>query len=380
MPETTLSAALTASTADQPGARVALSAALGAPAHAYLFAGPGGDSMRDAARAFAAELLADGADDPESARARALADPSPHPDLVWIAPPGGQHLVDEIRERLIRAIAYRPFEGGRRVFVIEAAGAMADESQNGLLKTLEEPPPYAHLILLSAESAGLKSTVASRCQRIPFQPLSAEALEERLRTAPEEATPPEVRAAARLAAGDPARAQFLLSEGGRELRAAAVRCSRAATRGELEGAPWLAILEIAEREGAEAEKAALEISRERAEISADERAKTRAKKDGEAAAKRAARRRRTEALDLALSLSAGWFRDLAAAGEGASELALHADRADDLAADAAGVDSRAAIGAAELALDAKRRLRVNVSEELALEALFFRAESLLAST
>jgi DNA polymerase-3 subunit delta' len=129
--------ALGDATEHQPGARAALAAALAAPVHAYLLAGPPGSGKRSAARAFAAELLAQDAPDADDARRRALADPSPHPDLVWLSPRGTQHLVDEVRERVITASAYRPFEGERRVFVIEAADAMADESQNALLKTLE---------------------------------------------------------------------------------------------------------------------------------------------------------------------------------------------------------------------------------------------------
>ena len=54
-----------------------------------------------------------GAEDPDAARRRALLDPSPHPDLVWLRPRGGQHLVEEVREQVIRAAAYRPFEGVR---------------------------------------------------------------------------------------------------------------------------------------------------------------------------------------------------------------------------------------------------------------------------
>ena len=49
-------------------------------------------------------------------------------------------MVEEVRERVIRAAAYRPFEGANRVFVVEAAEAMRDESQNALLNTFEEPP------------------------------------------------------------------------------------------------------------------------------------------------------------------------------------------------------------------------------------------------
>ena len=166
--------ALAAATEHQGRARFALSAALAAePSHAYLFRGPRGSGKAAAARAFAAELIASASPDPEDARRRALLDPSPHPDLVWLAPTGAQHMVDEVRERVIRAAAYRPFEGGKRVFVIEAAEAMRDESQNALLKTLEEPPEFVHLILLSAEGEGLLETVASRCQTIDFTPLPA---------------------------------------------------------------------------------------------------------------------------------------------------------------------------------------------------------------
>ncbi len=100
---------------------------------------------------------------------------------MWLAPKGAQHLVEEVRERVIRAAAYRPYEGGKRVFVIEAAEAMRDESQNALLKTLEEPPGFVHLILLSSEPAALLETIASRCQPIDFAPLPAEAVEAMLR-------------------------------------------------------------------------------------------------------------------------------------------------------------------------------------------------------
>src|ERR1700754_1290587 len=107
-----MSGALAEATEHQPRPRVALTAALSAaPSHASLFRGPRGSGKRAAARAFAAEILATGAEDPDDARRRALLDPSPHPDLVWLAPRGAQHMVDEVRERVIRAAVYRPFEG-----------------------------------------------------------------------------------------------------------------------------------------------------------------------------------------------------------------------------------------------------------------------------
>ena len=90
------------------------------------------------------------------------------------------------------------------------------------------------------------------------------------------------------------------------------------------------------------------------------------------AAKRAGRRRRTELLDLGLALAAGWCRDLAATAAGAADLAHNRDRLDDLRTRATGLDPAAARKAAEQVQDTRRRLDLNVSEELALEALSFR--------
>src|SRR6201996_5120713 len=252
-------------TEHQGRARVALSAALAAgPSHAYLFRGPRGAGKRRVARAFAAEIVAAGAPDPDDARRRAMLDPSPHPDLVWLAPRGAQHMLDEVRERVIRASVYRPFEGEHRVFVIEDAEAMRDESQNALLKTLEEPPSYVHMILLTSEPDGLLETIASRCQPVDFAPLPAEVLEAQLAATPEAAgaAPEEIAAAARLAAGDLESARFLLSPIGRELRAEVEACLTATLADELAKAPWRRLLARATAAGDEAEAAAREALEE----------------------------------------------------------------------------------------------------------------------
>ncbi len=371
-------AAIEAATAEQPAARVALSAAVAAPFHAYLFAGPAGSGKRAAARALAAELLAEGVAEPEDARRRALADPSPHPDLVWLRPPGAQHLVEEVRERVIAQVAYRPFESERRVFVIEAAEAMAEESQNALLKTLEEPPPFAHLILVSAEPEALLETVRSRCRAVRFARLAPEAIESHLDPATD---PAERRAAARLSDGDPERAAFLLSEPGRELRGAVAELARAIGAGELAGTPWNALIEAAEEAGERAAAAARAEAEAAAEQAAERAgpAARRLARDAEEAARRSSRRARTATLDLALALLGAWLRDLAAAADGAGGLALNADRAPELERAASAVDPRRARRGGELVLDTRRRLTVNVSEPLALEALSFRLEYLLSA-
>ena len=86
------------------------------------------------------------------------------PTWSGCARPGAQHLVDDVRESVIRAASLRPVEGERRVFVIEEAEDLRDESQNALLKTLEEPAPFAHLILVCSEPELLAGTILSRCQ------------------------------------------------------------------------------------------------------------------------------------------------------------------------------------------------------------------------
>ncbi len=371
--------ALAEATEHQPAARAALAAALSEPSHAYLFAGPPGSGKRAAARAFAAELLAAGAPDAEDTRRRALADPSPHPDLVWVAPHGTQHLVEEVRRQVITAAAYRPFEGERRVFAIEAADAMADESQNALLKTLEEPASYAHLVLITSQPAALRETVRSRLQVVPFAPLADEAVEARLAEQGLAADQEERRAAARLAAGDPVRAAFLCGAEGRELRAAAEGFAAAARSGRLAEAPWLRLLTAAEAAGSRAGEAAkarfAELGLEAGEETAP--AARRREREATEAARRSARRARTEALDLGLALIAAWLRDLSASAEHAEHLLLNVDRVEQVHGAAEGLDARRARRGAELAMETRRRLQVNVSEELALEALAFRLEALL---
>ena len=374
---------LTEATEHQARPRVALTAALATgPSHAYLFQGPRGAGKAAVARAFAAEILAADAADPDDARRRVLIDPSPHPDLVWLRPRGAQHMVEEVREKVIRAASYRPFESEKRVFVIEAAEQMRDESQNALLKTLEEPPGFVHILLLTSEPSALLETIASRCQPVDFAPLPPEAIEAQLSGT---GTPDEIATAARLSAGDVARAKFLLSDPGRTLRDAALGLSRAVegdspdTQRESASAespstaptPWRQLLDAAEASGDEAEATTRELLEEEAEAGVK-----RSAKDIGDEAKRAGRRRRTEVLDLGLELVATWFRDLAATASGAPEVVYNQDRLAEL--QSVSLDPSRPRRAAELVQDTRRRLALNVSEELALEALAFRLAAVLS--
>jgi DNA polymerase III subunit delta' len=93
---------------------------------------------------------------------------------VFVIEPGetGAIKVDQAREAIERT-GYRPFEGRRRVVVIDDADAMLAEAQNALLKTLEEPPPASMFVLVTARPDVLLPTVRSRCQRLRFGRLTA---------------------------------------------------------------------------------------------------------------------------------------------------------------------------------------------------------------
>ena len=154
--------------------------ASGQASHAYLFYGPGGAGKRAAARAMAGELLAGGSPDPAGARARVAS--GAHPDLTWVAPSGAHEiLVSDINGPVVSAASKTPFEAGCRVFVIERVDELGDEAANRMLKTLEEPASFVHLILLSDRLAEVLPTIRSRCQLVRFDAPTVEetaALEE----------------------------------------------------------------------------------------------------------------------------------------------------------------------------------------------------------
>lgn len=104
-----------------------------------------------------------------------------HPDVMWIAPAGagGMIKVGQVDD-VIAAVAFRPYEGRRRVVVIDEAHRLNPASQNRLLKTLEEPPPSSMIVLVTPAPQSLLATVRSRCQALRFRPLPLQALRRRL--------------------------------------------------------------------------------------------------------------------------------------------------------------------------------------------------------
>jgi DNA polymerase-3 subunit delta' len=226
---------------------------------ALLFAGPDGVGKKTLALAVGQALLCERAPAPEPcgecrpcrrvagaargerlAELREQADRHPdedvwrnfrlHPDLVlaegwWLTRTGRPRSepeirVDQVRD-LIGEISGAPFEARRRVFVIDDSHTMNEAAQNALLKSLEEPPPRSHVILVSGAPLGLRQTIRSRCQLLRFGPLSRPMVAAALRDA-ESLSEDEAALRAAVAGGSLGAALQLSSEAYRATREALV--------------------------------------------------------------------------------------------------------------------------------------------------------------
>jgi DNA polymerase-3 subunit delta' len=346
----------------------------GRPSHAYLLHGPAGAGKRAIARAFAGVLLADGAPDAQTARAvRERVQRGAHPDLTWVKASGAaEMLVGDVDEQVVAAAARTPFEARRRVFVIEGAERLNEQAANRLLKTLEEPPRYAHLLLVSDRKEEVMATIASRCVHVRFDAPPAETIAEGMLAQGCVEEREEAWACARLALGDGARARMLAGEAGKALRKAAEGYVRSALEGDTGGREWVVLLEAA---GAAA-SAAVQTSGERLarELEmAPSRERKKLEREAQEAGRRAERRARAGALEQGLQVAELWLRDVLCVREGAGELVYAVDRMAELESDAKSfAGARRGI---ELVCETRMRLGVNVGEELALEALAYRLQA-----
>lgn len=186
--------------------------------HAYLFTGPRGTGKTSSARilAKAVNCLAAEGERPcdRCAMCRAIATGSSM-DLIEIDAASNTG-VDKVREAIIEKVNFAPSEGRSKVYIIDEVHMLSTSAFNALLKTLEEPPPYAIFVLATTEVHKVPATILSRCQRLDFRRIPVEQIVAHLQYILQEekidAEPDVLELVARQATGSMRDAQSLLDQ------------------------------------------------------------------------------------------------------------------------------------------------------------------------
>lgn len=141
--------------------------------HAYIIHGEDGSGKKSIAKLFAQTLLCEGENKPcqqcHSCK-QALSDN--HPDIKWITHEKPNTIsVDDVRRQLNDDIVIKPYSGPYKVYIIPEAEKLGAAGQNAILKTIEEPPAYAVIILLTNNAAAFLPTIISRCVMLNIRPV-----------------------------------------------------------------------------------------------------------------------------------------------------------------------------------------------------------------
>lgn len=152
--------------------------------HAYILAGEAGMGKKSLADAFALTLLCErGRMEPcmECHACRQVLSGN-HPDLIHVThEKAGSIGVDDIREQINDTIVVRPYSSPYKVYIVDEAQKMTTQAQNALLKTVEEPPSYAVIVLLTTSSEAFLPTILSRCVQLKLKPLRDSVVREYLK-------------------------------------------------------------------------------------------------------------------------------------------------------------------------------------------------------
>ncbi|MGI9559143.1 MAG: ATP-binding protein [Thermodesulfobacteriota bacterium] len=199
-------------------AKLALKAAVesGRAAHAYIFSGPGGAGKKLTALSFAKKLncplKTDGICD---CNVCARIENGVHPDVSLFEYTESRIItVDNVREEIETRIFLKPFEAKYKIFIVDDAERMNSSAQNAFLKTLEEPPPYSVIMLITQLPSMILPTIRSRCRTVAFGKLDGRVAREKL-TERGDLSPEEIDLAVTIADGSPGKA---LKTGAEETR------------------------------------------------------------------------------------------------------------------------------------------------------------------
>ncbi len=139
---------------------------LGKISHAYILNGEVGSGKKLIASTFAMTLQCETENDEPCGKCKSCMQSNNHnhPDIIWVThEKPGSIGVDDIRGQLNNDIVIKPYSSKYKIYIIDEADKLTIQAQNALLKTLEEPPAYAVIILLTTNHEALLSTILSRC-------------------------------------------------------------------------------------------------------------------------------------------------------------------------------------------------------------------------
>ncbi|NLL72818.1 MAG: DNA polymerase III subunit delta' [Clostridiales bacterium] len=152
--------------------------------HAYIFHGEEGMGKKTFASLFAKTLQCTGKETHPCNKCQSCmqSDSGNQPDIVWITHEKASIGVDDIRTQINADIQIRPYQSSYKIYIINSAEKMTESAQNALLKTIEEPPEYAIVLLLASSTQQLLPTILSRCVVLDLKPINKQDIKEYLMT------------------------------------------------------------------------------------------------------------------------------------------------------------------------------------------------------
>lgn len=145
--------------------------------HAYILNGPDKSGKMLLAEAFAAALQCEKQQEEPCMECRSCkqAVGRNHPDIIYVTHEKPNTLsVEDIRTQLNEDIVLKPYSSSYKIYIVDEAEKMNVQAQNALLKTIEEPPAYAVILLLTTNADGFLPTILSRCVRLDLKPVNDE--------------------------------------------------------------------------------------------------------------------------------------------------------------------------------------------------------------
>ena len=152
--------------------------------HAYIMEGDKGSGKKMLAEAFSKILQCEGRETTGLVESCGKCESCiqmehhDHPDVIWVSHEKPNVIsVGEIREQIVNTVEIMPYKGPYKIYIVDEAEKMNAAAQNAILKTIEEPPEYGIVILMTSNISALLPTIQSRCLTMEFRPLSTAVVE-----------------------------------------------------------------------------------------------------------------------------------------------------------------------------------------------------------